>query len=231
MLVYAIRHAESLSNVRQAEGLNAGLTELGRRQAAALADRLRAAGLAAVYSSPFARCIESAMPLAEALGLPIRVRADLCEHHHLPPGTRVDLGLEPMEHLGRRHPLVISCEDQQESPGWVPADETFSALVARMRRFAAFLKTRWTGEDEVVAVFSHGSPIARFIEAWLTDEAGPSFRFIIDNGTIAALRHLGGVSTLVCLNEASHLRGLPVPAAANFAADGTIRRSTGADGW
>ena len=78
---------------------------------------------------------------------------------------------------------------------------------------------------------SHGSPVARLIEAWLTDRPGPWFRFTIDNGAVAALRHHDGVSTLVCLNEISHLRGLPLPDGSNFLADGGVKPSPASAYW
>ena len=70
---------------------------------------------------------------------------------------------------------------------------------------------------------SHGSPIARLVEAWLTDQPGPWFRFTIDNAAVSAFRYHEGVSSLVCLNEISHLRGLPSPSRANFREDGSIK--------
>jgi len=231
MLVYVVRHAESLSNVDASAGLNTGLSPLGEQQARALAARLGNVPLRAVYSSPFARCIVTAIPLAGRLDLPIRVRPDLCEHHHLPPGSQVDLGLGAMDRLAERFTGVIACPDHPGPFSWVAGDESFAELVARMRRFAAYLKERWTGEDDAVVVVGHGSPIARLIEAWIIDRPGPSFRFIIDNCAVTALRYCGGVSSLVCLNEVSHLGGLAAPAAANYTAEGEIKPRPASNYW
>lgn len=231
MLAYVIRHAESLSNINETEDLNAGLSELGRQQAEALSERFGALSVSAIYSSPFVRCIETALPMAEVLNLPIRVRPDLCEHHYLPEGSSVDLGLESMEAIAGRCPRVIPCSDFGEPFTWIPADETFDQLLARARSVAGFFKRRWTGEDDAVIVFGHGSPIARLIEGWLINEPGPSFRFIIDNAAIAALRYHNDVSTLVCLNEVSHLRGLPAPNGSNYRTDGSIKTRPSSSYW
>ncbi|HVP13444.1 MAG TPA: hypothetical protein VMV94_19885 [Phycisphaerae bacterium] len=52
-------------------------------------------------------------------------------------------------------------------------------------------KARWLAPDNVVILIGHGSPIARLIEAWLTDDQpGASLRFTIDNAAVAALRYL-----------------------------------------
>ncbi|MCB9858492.1 MAG: histidine phosphatase family protein [Phycisphaerales bacterium] len=222
MLAYLVRHAESLSNIRQTDRLNEGLSDLGKRQIDALTDRLSAANVAAIYSSPFERCIASATPLATRLSLPIRIRPELCEFHQLPEGSERSHELETIEVIASRHSIARPCEDYNGQFLWAPTDEPFDRLLARTRRFQAYLKERWS-DGKSVAVFSHGSPIARLIDAWLTDVAGPSFRFIIDNAAVSAVRHHAGVSSLVCLNDVSHLSGLPAPKAGNYSDDRTIK--------
>lgn len=223
MLLYAVRHAESQANVDRSAGLNSPLTPLGERQAVALADRLESAGLKAVYASPFLRCIQTAAAVADRVGLPIHIRPDLCEHHHLPAGSPDETGLEGVDSLCRRHPQLRPCPDHRSPFDWVPVDETLGQLVDRMRLAARFFKTRYTADDDAVLLVSHGSPIARLVDGWLTDTEGPSFRFIIDNAAINALRYHAGLSSLICLNERSHLINLPVPGAANFDAAGGIK--------
>ncbi len=231
MLAYVVRHAESASNVDPAAGLNSDLSALGEQQAEALAKRLRAVPLSAIYSSPFARCLATAQAVRQGRDVPIRVRPDLCEHHHLSAESKVDTGLEPMDRLARRQTGVVACPDHPPPFVWVPSDESFGELVIRMKAFATHLKTRWPGEDDVVAVLGHGSPIARLIEAWIIDQPGPSFRFTIDNGAVTALRFCEDVSSLVCLNEVSHLRGLAVPPRANYTEDGRIKPQPPTSYW
>lgn len=55
------------------------LSPRGRREAAALARRLAREPLAAVHASGFARCVETALPLARGRRLPIRIDAGLGE--------------------------------------------------------------------------------------------------------------------------------------------------------
>ncbi len=229
MLAYLVRHAESLGNVADAAGLNDGLSDLGRRQAEALAQRLSPAGIRGIYSSPFRRAIETALPLAGRLRIRIRIRPELCEHHHLPDAA--DLGVPEIDRLVREFPQAVPCPDHDGAYAWPPGDEPFGDLLVRARAFASYLKERWAEPDDVVAVFGHGSPIARLIEAWLTYQPGPSFRFVIDNGTISAVRYFDGVSSLVCLNEASHLRGLAAPAGANFSEEGVFRPRPATAPW
>jgi 8-oxo-dGTP diphosphatase len=70
------------------------LSELGRRQAARLAEALAVAPFDALYSSPALRCRQTLEPLAERLGLPIAVVPELRETDGFlpPPGwQRINL--------------------------------------------------------------------------------------------------------------------------------------------
>jgi 2,3-bisphosphoglycerate-dependent phosphoglycerate mutase len=223
MLVYVIRHAESLGNVQAEEGLNTALSPVGLQQAEALARRFDGQPIAAIYSSPFARSIQTALPIARRLHLPIRIRPELCEFQGLAPGEQADLGLAGIAAITARHPETTPCPDFAGPFAWPPPDESLSDMIARVRSFANALKARWLASEDTVLVIGHGSPIARMIEAWLTDQPGPSFRFTIDNAAVAALRYFDGVSSLVCLNDVSHLRGLAVSEKANYRADGSIK--------
>jgi phosphohistidine phosphatase SixA len=55
------------------------LTGKGRRQAAALPGLLAGTGIARVVSSPFRRCVETAEPLAEAIGVDVEISDALAE--------------------------------------------------------------------------------------------------------------------------------------------------------
>ncbi|HVP13442.1 MAG TPA: histidine phosphatase family protein [Phycisphaerae bacterium] len=235
MLAYVIRHAESVANTRADPGLNTALSPLGNRQAKALARRFARPEITAIYSSPFLRAIQTALPIARQLHLPIRIRPELCEFQGLLPGTHLDLGLDDIATITQRHPEAISCPDLSgpfAGPfSWPPPDETLSDMIARVRSFANSLKARWLSPDDVIIAVGHGSPSARLIEAWLTDQPGPSFRFAIDNAAVAALRYLNGVSSLVCLNEISHLRDLPPSERSNYRPDGSIKPASQTGCW
>jgi probable phosphoglycerate mutase len=231
MLAYLIRHSESQANARLHDGLNAPVTPLGIAQAEALVKRLSAVKASAIYSSPFRRCLETAAPIAKALGLQIRLRRELCEYHHLPEGTDRDLELDDLDSIAREFAGAAMCPDCDKSLPWPPVDEPLRGMLERVAAMASYLKARWSSPSDVVVVISHGSPVARLIESWLSPDPGPSFRFVIDNAAVSALRYHNGVSSLVCLNEVSHLRGLPVPALANYCEDGSIKVEPAAPAW
>lgn len=223
MLVYAVRHAESLTNQGASVSLNPALSPLGIRQAAALSQRLKGAKFTAIYSSPFRRCIETVSQIASDAGLPIRLRPELFECHHQTPGTTLDTELPPLDKLLLDHAGTCMCPDWAGPMVWPAVDESRDQLAARMRSLAEHLQVRWASPDDVLLLVGHGSPLARLVEAWLLEAPGAGFRFVIDNCTVNVLRHVDGVSSLLSLNERSHLLGLPAPEISNNLADGTYK--------
>src|SRR5512136_2404131 len=83
MRIYFARHGESLANLLHEisnRGLRHGLTPKGRRQAVALADRLRDQHITHIYSSPLLRAIETTVLVANRLGLDYEVVDALREY-------------------------------------------------------------------------------------------------------------------------------------------------------
>ncbi|KAG5486411.1 hypothetical protein LSCM4_07339 [Leishmania orientalis] len=81
--IHICRHGQDMDNVH---GIlnghrNEPLSELGRSQAATVADKIKARGIryAAIYSSPLQRALETASVIGAAVGVPVHVRADLIE--------------------------------------------------------------------------------------------------------------------------------------------------------
>ncbi len=82
MRLYFTRHGESEANVIREisnRGYRHGLTEKGRWQAAELAEKIRSAGAARIYTSPLQRAVETAQILSEALGIPYQATDALRE--------------------------------------------------------------------------------------------------------------------------------------------------------
>ncbi len=131
-----LRHAESEFNAvyratRKDPGLrDPGLTETGRAQAAAVADRLAGAGLRRIVASPYTRTLETATILAARLNLPIEVDATVGERAVF----TCDLGT-PRSILARRWPWLEL--DHLPEEWWPPLGETEAALEHRCRRFRA----------------------------------------------------------------------------------------------
>lgn len=81
---YLVRHGLTSHAGHRLTGWHpgVGLTEEGRRQAAAVAERLSKSLMVAVYSSPIERARETAEPIADRHGLDVVVRDGLGEVHY-----------------------------------------------------------------------------------------------------------------------------------------------------
>src|SRR5690349_4338078 len=80
--VYLIRHADALPGVEEVlpgDYDDQALTTKGRQQADALAERLRTIPLAAIYSSPILRAIQTAEPAARTHDLQVQIEPELRE--------------------------------------------------------------------------------------------------------------------------------------------------------
>lgn len=149
--VVLVRHARTAWN---AEGRLQGTTDIplddmGRRQARALADRIRDWPVTALYASPQRRAAETASILADALGLP--VIAD-------PAWREVDCGrLEGLtrDDIRARFPEYV--EASARGPVDPPGGETREALTKRVS--AAYARLLLRHPDQMTMVVSHGGAL------------------------------------------------------------------------
>ena len=150
-IFHLVRHASHglLGSVLAGRTPKLGLSDTGRAQAAALAERFKAQPVAAVISSPVQRAIETAMPIAAALGLSVQA----------------DAGLEEID-FGRWTGAGFA--DLAGDPGWddwnaarglapTPGGETM--LAAQARAIAALGGLRGRYGDAAVVVVSHADII------------------------------------------------------------------------
>ena len=155
--IVLVRHGEAECNLnRVVGGLKGctGLTDLGRRQVAFLADRLYESGelrdATALYSSVLPRAIETAERLRAVVGSgptalgPVRPRCDLCELH---PGASDGLPWE--EAVGR---FGVPDWDRDPSVPLAPGGESWSSFVVRASDAVRELVDRHPGELVVAAV-------------------------------------------------------------------------------
>lgn len=142
------RHAET---VWHAENRYAGgrsepeLTELGVRQAEQLAETAVTLGVEVVVSSPQRRAVTTATPVAEALGVPLRLRPDIRE---------VDFGDLEGHTLAEMAPEAVRRFRQNPEANAFPGAEP---LAAAGRRCAEALRDLWSAHDGTVLVVAHGS--------------------------------------------------------------------------
>ena len=146
-----IRHAMTAMVDRAISGWMPGvhLNETGRVQALELAERLAQAPLAAIYSSPLERALETAEPLAERIGLKIQVRDEAGEVRF---GEWTGCTLQELA----GNPLwqrFNSFRSLTRIPGGEMMAETQTRMVALLEEL------RLIHPDQLIAVISHGDVI------------------------------------------------------------------------
>jgi len=146
-----IRHATTEAIGKRLAGRRPGmhLDEAGRRQAQVLAERLSRLPVAAIYSSPLERTLETAEPIAKLLGREVVSREELLEIE-FGDWTGKDFGELDAVPGFQRFNGFRSC-----SP--VPGGEFM--LQAQLRMVLGLDALRRLHPDECVAVVSHGDMI------------------------------------------------------------------------
>lgn len=146
--IYFVRHGESESNVDGIyRGRDARLTEMGRAQARAIAERIARIGVDAIVSSPFPRAHDTATAIGDRANLPVEAEELFSEW------------IEPSSLHGwhRDHPSVREIFEAIWSavdPDYRHGDEeSFSEIVARAARAIAFIEKH---PAERLCVVTHG---------------------------------------------------------------------------
>jgi broad specificity phosphatase PhoE len=207
------RHGETLSST---EGRFCGVTECeltadGRLMAELLAERCVAAGRwRAVVASPLERCLATARPAAERLGLPVAVEAGLREIDH---GAWED---RPAAEIAVRDAAAF--EAWREHPGLrgAPGGETGYAVAARAVPVIEALRAAY--DDGDVLVVSHKATIRILVCVLLgVDVDRYRDRVACPVGSVTSFAFSPGDDPLLlALGDVSHL-----PARLRSAGDGT----------
>jgi probable phosphoglycerate mutase len=171
--IVLVRHGESKAQERRIVGGRkgcAGLSDLGRHQVGALADRLARTGeldVSAIYASSLPRAIESGSIIAAALGIDdVMEDEDFCEHH---PGEGDGLTWEEFE---QRYPAPATWDpDFRRDPG----GETWREMATRVARGLDRLIAEHPGSTVLVAC--HGGVVVQSMFRWLSlDPSGSGTR-------------------------------------------------------
>ncbi len=141
MSIFVVRHAKAGS--RGGWGMDDALRPLskgGRRQAESIADRLRGESVSGLWSSPYVRCVQTLVPLGQALRMDVVGEPRLAEGANfeetlallgeLPGGAVLcshgDVITELLDALVRRGTTILTPPDWRKGAIWVlstPADD------------------------------------------------------------------------------------------------------------
>ena len=201
--ILLVRHGESLGNRDELflGHTDLPLSELGHRQAAALASALRGRHIDAVYSSDLSRAMQTVAPAAAERGLTVTPCRGLREIFAGDwEGKRYDdlAVLWPSERGTWKNNIGFACP---------PNGESVRELYARVEKTLAEIAA--ANEGRVVLCGTHATPVrattARLLglglEAMATVPWAP-------NASITTVVFEDGVPTLVGEADASHLEGI-----------------------
>lgn len=204
MIVHWVRHGQTGHN---RDGLGLGradvpLTELGSRQAAAVAARLSEDPLERIYASPLRRCLATAAAISGERDVPIEIRDELVE---LDVGATEGLTFPEMR---ERYPeFLTEWGGPQGHLAIMPGGESLADLDGRVSSFLEEL--RGHQGDGSVAVVSHNFVIKLAIVRLLGLEP-PAFRSLaVDVASVTTVRLGEGDRVMVrSLNDRCHLNHL-----------------------
>lgn len=176
------------------------LNEKGQQQAQELAHLLRDQPLAAIYSSPLDRCLQTAQPLAEALALPVTVEPGILEvdYGEWQAGHLKELAKLPEWQLVQHHPSTFR----------FPRGETLREV--QSRAISAIERIRDAHPNQVVALFSHGDVIRTTVAHYLGTPLDLFQRVIISTASVSVLAFFGQVPSVLGVNYRPTLAKLEI---------------------
>jgi probable phosphoglycerate mutase len=176
----------------------------GQAQAQAVAERLGADKIAAVYTSPLERCRETALPLAERLGLELNTLEDVKE---------TNCGDWTGQALDELRKLDLWTQVQVNPSGFrFPNGESMLEIQARM--VAALDRLAKQHGGETIAVFSHSDPIKLAVGFFMGAPLDLFQRLEISPASISELEFSPLRVRLVRMNDCAHVPPSSEPPAA-----------------
>ena len=186
LTILLIRHGETILN---AESRFRGHSEVdlnnrGRRQARALARNLPRFSPSHVYSSPLKRCLETARPLSNELGLTVVVDPRLIDLNY---GTWQE---RPIAEVAGQSPGDYAAWRAGDLSLRFPGGELLQGVVERVHSFLDDLVACYQGE--VVAIVTH-NVLCQIATCLLTDAPSESFQSVRhDPGSFSIFRWRAG---------------------------------------
>ncbi len=180
------------------------LSELGRKQAQALAARMRAIPVTAIYSSPIKRAWQTASVVGESLCLEVRVDAELREVDLQPMAPHLLANLKSEERAIAVRSYLHDVEVAALQVGiWskIPGCESSTALRTRLTSVVNRLASQHFGQR--IVIVTHSGAINAYIAATLGLER--DFFFPASNTSISVMRVKGQRHLLIKLNDVAHL--------------------------
>lgn len=201
MKVILVRHGETLWNARrrvQGGAFDIELSETGREQAKKVAGALKGEKIAAIYSSPLKRALDTARCIAREHGLEVVLEHDLRE---IEAGRAEGLAIEELERL-----FPEFWEDWRKGKGSIrwPGGESLEELTTRVWGVVERIKNRHP--EETVVIVAHIFVLICLVLRALGLDLGSFRRLRMDVGSISVLNLDQDMAFLEKLNDTCHWR-------------------------
>jgi probable phosphomutase (TIGR03848 family) len=199
-----VRHGHSTAN---GDGVLAGrlpgirLTERGLEQANALAARFAGAAVVRVVSSPLERCLDTAAPIAAAVGQPVEQDPDLveCGYGAWTGRSLRELTQDPLWATVQDDPETARFPDHPEHAA-ESLREMADRVVTAVRRIDGEVAAQF-GDRAVWVAVTHGD----LLKAVLADATGSGLArfqsFTADPGSVSVVRYGGRHTFLLAAND------------------------------
>lgn len=195
-----VRHGVTESTGKRLYGRSPGvhLSEQGRAQADALAERLAGLAIRAVVSSPLERCRETAAPIARRLRLRVRTEPGLLE---------TDVGSWTGRTFGqirrsRQWRRILAVPSSARFPEGESLPEVQARTVRALEAVAS------GHEGEAVVVVSHGDPIRLALAHYAGIHLDHFQRIEVAPGSVSAVAVGGGAPRILRVNDTGDLSDL-----------------------
>jgi probable phosphoglycerate mutase len=192
--IFLIRHAENdYTQAGKLAGWRAGvsLNKSGREQAGMLAEKLAAAPIEAVYSSPLARALQTARPIAAVRHLQVVRCARLGEVRY------GDWQGKSLKSLRRRK--LWRLIQHRPSAAKFPGGESIRSV--QVRAVAAMEELVARHPNDCIAVVSHGDVIKMIVAFYLGMALDLYQRIVIRTASVSELGFLSGEVRLLRVNQ------------------------------
>jgi len=201
MRAILVRHGETLWNARrrvQGGAFDIELSPVGKEQAEKVARALKEEKVAAVYSSPLKRALETARLIAGEHGLEVVVEPDLRE---IEAGKAEGMAIEDLERL-----FPDFWEDWRQGKGSIrwPGGESLEELASRV--WGVVERIRREHPDDTVVIVAHIFVLICLVLQALGLDLGNFRRLRMDVGSISVLNFDRDRVFLEKLNDTCHWR-------------------------
>jgi broad specificity phosphatase PhoE len=201
---FIVRHGETDWNIegRRQGSSDIRLSDTGIAQARAVAMRLSAEPVVAIYCSDLARAKETAQLIGAYHAVPIEETSALRE-----AGLGEWEGMTDAEIADAYGAEAMAAYRNQPLAYRPPGSESLASVAARMQGEMDRIADRWF--DGTVVIVGHGGSLRALLCQAVGAPPGCMVGFRLDNGSISLIERRGARAWICYSNDTSHLVSMP----------------------